>query len=39
MKNDNPELVIETGSHTDICETKENNEALAIRRVNSTYEY
>jgi outer membrane protein OmpA-like peptidoglycan-associated protein len=39
MKNEYPELVIEIGSHTDIRGTNQYNEALALRRATSTYEY
>ncbi len=39
MKNEYADLVIEIGSHTDIRGSNEYNEALAIRRANSTYEY
>ena len=39
MKNEYPELVIEIGSHTDIRGSNQYNEALALRRATSTYEY
>ena len=39
MVNKYPDLVLEIGSHTDFRGSEQYNEALAMRRAKSTYEY